>query len=146
MSFTHEEQFILSEIEPLLEALGYTVVDLKAKGIKGRLQVHLTVHKPDGITVDDCSEIYKTVYPRLEVVLENDDISLEVASPGIGRVMKDTREYHIFTGRPVSLLFEGESDWIEGEIQEVREDSLIFVHGDESNTLRFEEIRKAKLL
>ncbi len=141
-----DEKQILETIEPVIATLGFTVVDVKVRSIKGTIQVRLVVYREEGVTLGDCSEIYKTIYPRLEVFLDNEDINLEVSSPGIGRVLKDKREYRIFTGRSVALLFEGESEWEEGVITEVYSDALVFKQENELNTVSFEKIRKAKLM
>ena len=146
LSFTNDEQQILQSIEPVIESLGNTVVDLKVKTVKKTVHVHLVVYNKQGVTVEDCSEIYKTIYPKLEVMLDKDDINLEVASPGIGRVLKDRREYQIFTDRPVALLLEGDSEWTEGVITEVYPDALVFKQEHELDTISFDTIRKTKLM
>ncbi len=133
MRFTNEEQQVIEEIEPVIEGLGFITVDLKMKTIKGTLQVHLVVYSKNGVTIENCSEIHRTILPRLEVFLENQEIKLEVASPGIGRILKDEREYRIFIDTAVSILFEGCSEWTNGTIKNVQERTIDFDNGNEED-------------
>ena len=146
VAFTFDEQRQVEDLEPVLDAMGFTLVDLKMKSMHGTLQIHLVVHKGEGISLDDCADIYKTLYPRLELSLDCEDIQLEVSSPGIGRVFKDKREYGIFKNMPVALLMDNESEWRKGFIKEVREENIEFEEGKELYTVSFDTIRKAKLI
>lgn len=146
VAFSYDEQNIVDDIEPIFESLGFKLVDLKMKTIKGTAQIHLVVFKDDGVSIEDCSEMYKILFPRLEVLLDKEDIKLEVSSPGIGRVFKDRREYYIFSDIPVALLLQNESEWKNGVIHEVHDDFLEFDEGNGKYTIDFEIIRKAKTI
>lgn len=146
LNFTYDEKQVIPNVEPVLEGMGFSLVELKMKTIKGRTQVHLVVYRREGVTIENCSEIHKTILPRLEVFLEDQDIHLEVSSPGIGRVLKDEREYRIFTDVPISVLFEGESEWENGTIKNVCDASLDFDNGNELRSIDKDRIKKVKLV
>lgn len=147
MSFSPDEQKAFDDISPIVNSLGFSVVDLKMKTINGTLQIHLVVYADRGVSIEDCSNISKTIYPRLEMNLDREDFSLEVSSPGIGRVLKDKREYGIFQGVPIALLFDGESEWKNGEITLYRDDEFLdFFHENNTERIKLDRIRKAKLI
>lgn len=97
------EGTVYDDIETLIEGLGFRVVELKAQPIRRALVVSLVVHKPGGIGVDDCAVVHRTVLPRLEAVLDRDDIRMEVSSPGIGRKLKSWSEFKAFRDEAVVL-------------------------------------------
>ncbi len=97
------EGTIYDDIETLIEGLGFRVVELKAQPIRSALMVSLVVHKPGGIGVDDCATVHRTVLPRLEAVLDRDDIRMEVSSPGIGRKLKSWSEFKAFRDEAMVL-------------------------------------------
>lgn len=97
------EGSLYEDLERLIEGLGYRVVELKAQPIRNALMVSLVVHRPGGIGVDDCAIVHRSVLPRLEAVLERDDIRMEVSSPGIGRKLKSWGEFKAFTEEGVTI-------------------------------------------
>lgn len=91
------------DLEAIIEGLGYRMVELKSQPIRDTLVVSLVVHKSGGIGLEDCEVVHRTILPRLEAVLERDDIRMEVSSPGIGRKLKSWREFNAFKGEAFSL-------------------------------------------
>jgi ribosome maturation factor RimP len=83
--------------------------------------------------------------PRLEVVLDSRDISLEVSSPGISRTIKYFREFSIFQGRKIRLMEAGENDWIEGTIVSADEQKMVLRGAAGERSYTREEITKAKI-
>ena len=63
MAFTYDEEKQLEDLEPVLNSMGFAVVDLKMKSIHGTQQVHLVIYKNTGVSIEDCSDIYKTIFP-----------------------------------------------------------------------------------
>ena len=97
------EGTLYEDLERLIEGLGYRVVELKAQPIRNALMVSLVVHRPGGVGVDDCAIVHKSVLPRLEAVLERNDIRMEVSSPGIGRKLKSWSEFGAFVEEGVTI-------------------------------------------
>lgn len=119
---------IYHDLERLIEGLGYRVVELKAQPIRNALMVSVVVHKPGGIGVDDCEVVHRTVLPRLEAVLERDDIRMEVSSPGLGRKLKSWDEFKAFRDEKMNIGFKDGSSLTgivsvgEGNTIELRDD------------------------
>ena len=98
----------LTQIEtlilPILDDLGYELVDLQLQQDGKQLALRIFVDKPAGITLDDCVEVSREVSAILEV---EDPIRsayrLEVSSPGLDRPLKKATDFERFAGKKVRL-------------------------------------------
>ena len=107
---------IIEDIQPVLHGIGCSVVEVSFGRTAGTVHVVLIIHRDGGVSIDTCADVYKTMYPRLEMLYPGFDIQLEVSSPGISRTFKGPSEFEVFTGLGVRVLLEGESDWRRGVI------------------------------
>jgi ribosome maturation factor RimP len=139
-----ERHDLHDEFAEILKGIGYCLVDLSSQRVHGRLHVNLVIYNKDGITIDDCAKVHKTLMPRLEVSMNDQDIALEVSSPGIERTMKKAHEFTCFTGHWVKVLKEG--TWIEGELSAYEDQIVTLVTGEETMNIPVSEIQRAKLL
>ena len=139
------EDRILEDIQPLLRGIGCVPVEVTTGRTTGAVHVVLIIHRDGGVSVDDCADVYKAVYPRLEMLYPEFEIRLEVSSPGISRVIKSPSEFGVFEGLGVKLLLEGEGDWRRGVICESTADSVDIEIGGTVERYSFSTIRKAKL-
>lgn len=131
-------------VAPVVEGLGYRLVDLTAAGVRGTLHVSIVIYRPDGVGLNDCETVHRAVGPRMEVLLDNRDLHIEVASPGIDRKFKSDREFAVFVGRGVSVLTD-ESDWFGGILSSVTDDEIVVAGAEEERTIPLSRVRKAKL-
>lgn len=100
------------------------MVELRRAGSKARPLVEVRIDRRDGgnVSVDDCARVSRALEARLdESGLVPEQYVLQVSSPG-DRPLRDSREWHRFVGRWVSVLapehggrFEGKLLGIEGE-------------------------------
>jgi len=98
----------LTQIEtlilPILDDLGYELVDLQLQQDGKQLALRIFVDKPAGITLDDCVEVSREVSAILEV---EDPIKaayrLEVSSPGLDRPLKKAADFERFVGKKARL-------------------------------------------
>jgi ribosome maturation factor RimP len=98
----------LTQIEtlilPILDDLGYELVDLLLQQDGKQLALRIFVDKPAGITLDDCVEVSREVSAILEV---EDPIRsayrLEVSSPGLDRPLKKASDFERFVGKKARL-------------------------------------------
>jgi len=139
------ENVVEAEVRPLVEGLGFSLVEL-ALGRSHRLShLKLVIHKESGITVNDCTQVTRTLRPRLELIEGLQDLAMEVSSPGIDRRLKRKEEYGIFRNRGVRLLLEGQSEWTGGIIRGVEGDLLSIEQESETRVIRLADIRAARL-
>lgn len=139
------EETIHSIIEPVIFAMGYTPVEIKIRQVKGTLHIHLVLHRKEGVSIDNCTEVHRTILPRIEAVTGERDLHLEVSSPGIDRVLKDHREFGVFTGLDVKVLTQSEEDWYYGTILSADEETVLLSTEEGEKTIAFANVKKAKL-
>ena len=131
--------------EPILRRSDIRVVECKSRPRRGELFVRLVIHKPGGISLDDCTEVYKNIYPQLEISQHNREVHLEVSSPGIDRNFKSAHEFQVFDGEGVRILEFEQSEWIEGTIHQASDSSIVLGMVEEERKIEYEVIQKAKL-
>jgi ribosome maturation factor RimP len=139
------EAAIEKEAGPLVQGRGFSLVELQANRSHRNVHISIIVHRPEGVGVNDLSELSRSLKPRIELLEGLERFTLVVSSPGIDRVIKHNREYTIFKGKGIRVLLENESDWIGGVIEDVDEDYLHLMTLQGSRKIVMEDIRKAKL-
>lgn len=91
-------------ILPVVEGLGYELVDTEFVKEAGMYYLRLIVDSEKGIGLDECEEITRAVNPILD---EKDPIDenyfLEVSSPGIDRVLKRDKEFSKYKNHDVEV-------------------------------------------
>ena len=151
MEYRLKQEKLFELIEPVVSGMGLSIVDLSSTTIQKRLHVHLVLYKEDGISLDDCAKVHRTIVPRIEMAQENRDVYLEVGSPGLNRNMKCADEFEIFIGRGARILQEDSKEWESGILGGVENGSLSFFEINETGEkelklkIKIENIRKAKL-
>ena len=139
-----------SECAPLVEGLGYHLIELKivpAKTITKILAVIAPKEPHKNISVNDCSRVHHALLPRLEALLGTDNTSMELTSPGIDRNVKNAAEFSLFVGRAVRVWSKKISDWIGGKIVSADETALTMeTEKGESVTVPYAEMAKAKFI
>ena len=139
-----------SECAPLVEGLGYHLIELKivpAKTITKILAVIAPKEPDKNISVNDCSRVHHALLPRLEALLGTDNTSMELTSPGIDRNIKNAAEFSLFVGRAVRVWSKKISDWIGGKIVSADETALTMeTEKGEIVTVPYGEMAKAKFI
>jgi len=136
---------IREEVEPIINGMGFKIVEIKL-GLSHRLNhVSIVIYGKKGVGVNDCSGISRNILPRLELIDELDNISLEVTSPGISRQIKSKEEYDIFADKGIKLLLIDSPEWISGIITGTKENSLFLSAEKGIIEIDMNNIKKAKL-
>lgn len=89
---------------PVVEDLGYELVELQLRPEAGHLVLRLLVDRPGGITVEECARLSREVGPHLDVAdLIPRRYVLEVSSPGVRRPLKRPEDFERFRGERVEV-------------------------------------------
>lgn len=124
--------------DPLVEELGYELVDVEflKEGSSYFLRVYLD--KPGGINLDDCQKMSQLLSDKLD---EKDPINvpyyLEVSSPGLDRPLKTDKDLKRNLGKEIEIkLYEplNGKKIIEG-ILEAYEEKTIVIRTETSETI-----------
>ena len=141
----HFGKTVREAVEPVLSGMGFALVDISVGRLKGSTRVNVVLYRKEGVGVDDCAEVSRLLFPRLQTVPGLEDVSLEVSSPGIERTLRSPAEYAIFRGRGVRILAGDAAEWIGGIIERTEGDPLWLKKGKETRGFAISGIRKARL-
>ncbi len=136
---------MIADLEPVLKAMGISLVEANAAVVKQVYNIRLVIYSEEGVTLKVCEDVNKVVRPRLDLLTDSRDLSLEITSPGIDRRIKSAREYEVFKGKYVKILTEDSNDWISGVIEDSDGEILTLKIGEDKKTFPVSSIRKGKL-
>ena len=132
-------------VAPLVRQLGFSVVELASHATRDALRVHLVIYREGGVDLDDCTAVYKTLLPRIEVSEDRRDIQLTVSSPGLFRTIRSADEFALFGGRTARLLTRESPDWISGRILRSTDETVVIESSGREREFAFSDIIKAQL-
>ena len=153
MEFADKNGTYYKLLSPVVEALGFSIVELSAANRQDGLHISLVIYSPAGVSVKDCERVHRLAAARTEVASDSRDVYFEVSSPGINRNLKYSDEFAVFTGRRVRVLCGESSDWIYGDILSADRENVVIetIEKNENKTeksekkIPYSQIRKAKL-
>ncbi|MBO4532469.1 MAG: ribosome maturation factor [Treponema sp.] len=139
-----------SECAPLVEGLGYRLVDLKIVPAKTITKISAIITGTDpaqNIGVNDCAKVHRVLLARLEALLGTEETTMELTSPGIEHNIKNAAEFGVFTGREVRVWDKTVNDWVGGTILSADDKTVTLkVQEGSEQTISFENIAKAKFV
>jgi len=147
MTVLRERLIVL--IEPLLERLGYELVELEYSAGRAHGVLRLFIDKAGGVGVGDCEQVSREVSALLDV---EDPIptgyTLEVSSPGFDRVLRTRAHFARFAGARVFVELKvprsGRRRYT-GTLLTVEETGIVVEVDGQRVEMRYEEIGKARL-
>jgi ribosome maturation factor RimP len=93
-----------SLVEPILEEMGYELVDVEYVSNCGRWILRLFVDKEGGVTVGDCARISEELGDLIDVKeFIRHKYNLEVSSPGLNRPLKKEKDLIRALGKRVKV-------------------------------------------
>jgi ribosome maturation factor RimP len=151
-----EEEKLEESLSPVAQGLGLSLVELSVSRHKSGVTVKAVVFKaPTGVAdsaggsaavgIKDCAGFHRAIMPRLELAFGEDNLSVEVSSPGTNRQIKDGAEASHYAGCAVKCWDTAISDWKQGILESVTETHIILNGKVGMEKLMFENIAKAKL-
>ncbi len=139
-----------SDCAPLVEGLGFKLVDLKIVPAKTITKISAIITGTDpaqNIGVNDCAKVHRALLARLEALLGTEETTMELTSPGIEHNIKNAAEFGVFTGRGVRVWDKTVNDWVGGKIKTADDKSVTLQTDDGSERkIDFENIAKAKFI
>lgn len=140
---------VIKELTPVIEELGYELVDVEyAKKVNG-MNLTLFIFKTDGITINDCEKVHRTVDPLLDEINPTNDnpYVLNVSSLGLDRPFKTQRDYERYMGKDIVIKLyvpiEKNKQFI-GQLQSVDNKEIIILIKDKPMTIQKEKIAVAE--
>ena len=137
-------------IAPVAEELGYLLWDVEYVKEGARMILRVTIDSEEGITIDDCEKMHRTIDPILD---EADPIEsayyLEVSSPGIERDLKTDEHLAHCAGERVELRLyapvDGAKSFV-GRLGGFTEDSVMLVTEKEERVFARSAVSKIRTI
>jgi ribosome maturation factor RimP len=122
------ENTLFIETAPLVKKIDLLLVDISESEQQNSIQIRVVIKAKDRITtIEDCTKVHKLLEPRLELLVDNKDLLIEVSTPGLQRNLKDYYEFELFSGENVKIYDDRVSDWVSGKISNVKIDEEILI-------------------
>jgi len=133
------------DLDQFFQGQGIQLIEVALRTVRGNTSVHIVLTSSSGLGIDDLSKVHRSVVPKLESILQTEELSVELSTPGLERNLKYWRELTFFQGKKVRLLIQGESEWREGMITQVTGEELSWQPSSGPEVLLAAQILKAKL-
>jgi ribosome maturation factor RimP len=134
-----------NDCEPLVKGFGFNLVELVIAKRQSSWQVKIVITSDTGVGIAECTKLHRAILPRLEALLDSQDMYVEVASPGLDRILKNAAEFALYRGKRVKVWSSEISDWISGTVLSSDEESVTLSTDEGENQIPYIKIAKAKL-
>ncbi|MBW2609283.1 MAG: ribosome maturation factor RimP [Deltaproteobacteria bacterium] len=95
---------IADQAEPILDELGFELVDIEYLSKHGRWVLRIYIDKDGGVTIDDCARVSGELGDLIDIkeVIEHEYV-LEVSSPGLNRPLRKEIDFVRAIGKKVKV-------------------------------------------
>ncbi len=95
---------VFSLIEPMLEDIGFELVEVEYLTMHGRWILRLYIDKEGGVTIDDCADVSRDLGDVIDVkeIIDHEYV-LEVSSPGLNRPLRKEKDFTKAVGSRIKL-------------------------------------------
>lgn len=137
-------------VRPVVESLGYRLVERELAVDAGRMILRIYIDKDGGVTLDDCSTVSRNLSAQLDV---EDPIpgkyDLEVSSPGIERPLRYLEDFERFKGETITLRthepINGRQNY-RGTLTQVDAQYIVMTIDGADFTIPFSALLKARVI
>ena len=134
---------------PLVEELGYELVDLEYIKEDGEWYLRFYIDSENGIQIEDCTTVSRALSAKLD---EEDPIEdsyyLEVSSPGLDRPLKKESDFIKYIGKKIKIKFYKpfmDKKVMEGTLQGFENNKIIINVNDETLEIEKDIVASARL-
>ena len=140
---------VYSLIRKTVEEQGVSLWDVRFVKEGASWYLRIYIDKPDGITIDDCTNVSHAVDPIIDSA-DPIDVSyyLEVCSPGIERELTRPEHYATMLGKKISVRLYKAKDGtkeLTGLLKSSDKDGIVLDCGEDT-VLTYKEISKSVVL
>ena len=91
-------------VEPILEEMGFELVDVEYVSNQGRWVLRLTIDKEGGVTLDDCARVSGELGDLIDVKdFIHHSYVLEISSPGLDSPLKKEKDILRSIGKKIKV-------------------------------------------
>ena len=142
--------------DAVVKEIGLRLIELQVTPQKAGVHVVAVIARQDAgqdVSVSDCSKAHRALQPAILAMLQDemqnlteDDISMEVCSPGTERNVKNAAEFESFVGREIRVWDKAVGDWVRGSIVGSTRDSVTLHLAGTDRIIPYNDIAKAKFI
>ncbi|MBP7734412.1 MAG: ribosome maturation factor RimP [Spirochaetes bacterium] len=138
---------MLELIEDTAGALGYLIYESSILYKGENSQIHVKIDSLAGISHLDCEKFSRELSARLDAEEDLPNYSLEVSSPGLNRLLRNSSEFRRFPGAPVKVIYEddGGRRVVKGTIGDMTDATVAVSHEKGTTEIPFDVIISANL-
>ncbi len=144
------EKTLASVAEPIVEGMGLSLWGIEVAQAGRRSLVRIFIDSPQGVTIDQCASVSRTVGHALEVEESlHGPYVLEVSSPGFERRFFVPDQMGAYVGRKIDVTLHeprGERKRFQGQLAAVRGSEFDLEYEGQAATFSWPEIRRARLV
>ena len=120
---------LLPIVQSVIKQFELELIDLELKGTNKNLVVRVYVDQKDGVPLDTCVAVSRTLSDELDIAnLISAKYRLEVSSPGTDRPLRSVHDFQRNIGRKICLKYQQNNTTLEldGIIKTISESNLEF--------------------
>ena len=136
--------------EPILNEIGFYLVDVEYLSHHGRWVLRIYIDKEGGITIDDCAMVSGELGDLIEIkdIIQHEYV-LEVSSPGLNRPLKKEADFIRVLGKKIEVRMtvpvKGRRNF-SGYLKDFKEQKVFLEVEGVLITLSWPDVDKAKLV
>ena len=141
---------VFSLIEPMLEDIGFELVEVEYLTMHGRWVLRLYIDKEGGVTIDDCADVSRDLGDIIDVkeIIDHEYV-LEVSSPGLNRPLRKERDFIKVIGSRIKLKMTRDLDGqknFTGKLKDYNNRIIFLETEGKLIELPFDEVEKSNLI
>lgn len=141
---------IKERFQSIAQQLGYELVELNGIKLGGRSVIRVYIHKPDGVTIEDCQALSRAYSDYLD----SEDIihgryTLEISSLGLDRPLIKPEDFKRRLGELINLmLLPGSypSEVVEGKLILADDKGVTLSNHDQEQFFNYDDIKRGKII
>ena len=141
---------VFSLIEPVLEDIGFELVEVEYLSMHGRWILRLYIDREGGVTIDDCVDVSRELGDLIEIkeVIDHEYV-LEVSSPGLNRPLRREKDFIRAIGSRIKLKMthdlNGQKNFT-GSLKDFKNRTIYLETGGKMIELPFDNVEKSNLI
>jgi ribosome maturation factor RimP len=141
---------ITALVEPVLDEMGFELVDVEYLGAEGRRVLRIYMDRPGGVSLDDCARVSREISVLIDVKdFVPGSYVLEVSSPGLNRRLKKEKDFVWAMGKKVKVRMkaplEGRRNFT-GRLEDMEEGMIVVAEDQGRTELLIQDIEKATVV
>jgi ribosome maturation factor RimP len=135
-------------VESVIKENHAELISIELKPYKNNMLIRFLVDKAKGITVEECAQISKGIEKKIEEEgMFTQGYTLEVASPGLDRLLRNENDFSRLIGKPVVMTYDtggNHIEKIEGIVKTAGDTDVTIDVNGKKQQIMYENIKKAK--